>query len=127
MTLQLDKLTSSHLFLFRRPLSMVSPARGRDGRYQSLPGHDPGPRQDEVMKALQVGEFKARFSEVLKEVVKGNPVAIEYGRKKEMVAVIVPHDQYKPGNLRTLGVLDGKATCVIRKDFKLTDEDFLSS
>lgn len=78
------------------------------------------------MKTLQVGEFKAKFSEVLKEVVKGNPVAIEYGRKKERVAVIVPRDQYKPRNQRILGVLDGKATCVIRKDFKLTDEDLFS-
>ena len=79
------------------------------------------------MKTLQVGQLKAQFSEVLKEVISGNPVVIEYGRRKHKVAVIVPYDQYQSKNPRTLGILQGKARCVIHRDFKITDEEFISS
>ena len=43
------------------------------------------------MKSIQVGELKARFSEVLSEVKAGKTVVISYGRKHEKVAALVPY------------------------------------
>ena len=79
------------------------------------------------MKTLQVGELKAKFSEVLKQVIAGTPIAVEYGRRRERVAVIVPVEQYTPKTSRSIGVLQGKARCVIHEDFELADERFLEA
>jgi prevent-host-death family protein len=79
------------------------------------------------MKTMQVGELKAHFSEVLDEVKKGHEIGISYGRKKETVAVLVPFDKYRNKAKRRLGLYKGKATVVFRKDFKMTDEEFLDS
>ena len=42
------------------------------------------------MKTMSVGEFKANFSEVLKRVLGGEEIGILYGKKKEIVAKLVP-------------------------------------
>lgn len=79
------------------------------------------------MKTLPVGEFKAQFSSVLKDVENGQSVAITYGKKRAKLAVLVPYDQYAGGKRRRLGVLKGKAKYVVHDDFKLSDEEFLIS
>ena len=76
---------------------------------------------------MQVGEFKARFSEVLDEVKKGREIGIAYGRKKQTIAVLVPFDTYRSRTKRKLGLYKGKATVVFKDDFKMTDEEFLGS
>ena len=78
------------------------------------------------MKTMTVGELKAQFSEVLGQIVKnGEPVAISYGKKKEKIAAIIPYSQLKPQSERLLGLMRGRASCVIHDDFALSDEEML--
>jgi prevent-host-death family protein len=79
------------------------------------------------MKSFTVGEFKALFAVVLKEVQAGHPIAITYGKKRETLAVLVPYDQYVKTTQRQLGVLQGKASYHMHDAFKITDEEFLST
>jgi len=78
------------------------------------------------MKTLTVGEFKARFADVLKEVQDGQAVAISYGRQRRRMAVIVRYDQHTGAQSRELGVLEGKASYRIAPEFAITDEELLS-
>ena len=76
------------------------------------------------MKTMSVGEFKANFSEALKMVLAGEEIGILYGKKKEIVAKMVPKTiEKKP--MRKLGILEGKGTVKFGKDFKITEEEFL--
>jgi prevent-host-death family protein len=79
------------------------------------------------MKSIAVGEFKAQFSSVIKEVQEGHPIAITYGKKRTKLAVLVPYDQYVRSAKRRIGVLQGKASYDMRDDFKITDESFLTT
>ena len=76
------------------------------------------------MKTMSVGAFKANFSEVLKMVLAGEEIGILYGKKKEIVAKIVPKTIEKKPR-RKLGILEGKGKIEIGPDFKITEEDFL--
>ena len=77
------------------------------------------------MKTMSVGAFKANFSQVLKMVLAGEEIGILYGKKKEIVAKMVPKTTgRKPG--RKLGILEGKGTVKFGTDFKITEEEFLS-
>ncbi len=75
------------------------------------------------MKTLQVGELKKRFSEVLDKVRNGEEIAVSYGKKKELVAVIVPISKYQKKNKRNIGILAGKAGFKASKDFKISEEE----
>ena len=82
------------------------------------------------IKTFQVAEAKAHFSAIVKDVEEGNEVAIAYGKKKEKVAVIVPYGEWEKaqkGPKRQLGTLEGKMSVAFAKDFKMSDEEFLSS
>lgn len=80
------------------------------------------------MKTMTVGELKAQFSEVLGQLIKnGEPVVISYGKKKEKIAAIIPYDQLKPETERPLGLMQGRARCVMHDDFALDDEELLSA
>ena len=80
------------------------------------------------MKTMTVGELKAQFSEVLGQMLKsGEPIAISYGKKKEKIAAIVPYNQIAPKTARTLGLMKGRARCVIHDDFALSDEELLGA
>ena len=72
---------------------------------------------------MSVGELKTHFSEVLQRVLAGEEIGILYGRKKEIVAKIVPKTAGRKAR-RTLGVLNG--TIEFQKDFKITEEEFLN-
>ncbi len=76
------------------------------------------------MNILTVGEFKANFSEVLKKVIAGEEIAISYGRKKEVVARIVPKQSGKKAR-RKIGVWEGKSKIVFAKNFAITESEFL--
>ena len=78
------------------------------------------------MKSIAVGEFKAQFSSVIKELQEGHPIAITYGKKRTKLAVLVPYDQYVKSAQRQIGVLQGKAYDM-HDDFKMTDEAFLTA
>lgn len=75
------------------------------------------------MKILSVGEFKANFSEVLKKVLSGEEIGISYGKKKEIVAKLVPKTTKKAK--RKIGILEGKGKVIFSHDFKMTGEEFL--
>lgn len=75
------------------------------------------------MKVLSVGEFKANFSEVLKTVLAGEEVGISYGKKKEVVARLVPKSIAKPK--RKIGLLESKGKVVFGKGFSITEKEFL--
>ena len=79
------------------------------------------------MKSIAVGEFKALFSSVIKELQEGHPITITYGKKRTKLAVLVPYDQYVKTAKRQIGVLQSKASFTMHDDFKLTDETFLTS
>jgi len=76
------------------------------------------------MKTMSVGEFKANFSTVLKRVLAGEEIGILYGKKKEVVAKLVPKGSGKK-NKRIIGILEGKGTIKFSPDFKITEEEFL--
>lgn len=77
------------------------------------------------MKTLTVGEFKSGFSQVLKDVGHGEEIIVSYGKSKKKVAVVIPFEKYEKKPKRQLGLLEGKAFCIIKKNFKITDEEFL--
>ena len=79
------------------------------------------------MKTLAVGELKTHFSAVLEEIKEGNAVAVGYGKSKRKVAVIIPYRQYRKTVGRKLGILQGRARCRIHADFKMSDEEVLTS
>ena len=77
------------------------------------------------MKTMSVGEFKTHFSEALKSVIAGEEISIMYGKKKEIVARLVPKIIEKKSRIK-IGVLEGKAKIKFATDFKITEEDFLN-
>ena len=81
-----------------------------------------------LMKTMGIGELKAHFSEVLDEVAHGHPVVVARGKKREKLAVIISYSQYtKETASRKLGVMEGRATYRTRKDFKISDQEFLKA
>ncbi len=78
------------------------------------------------MKTIQIGDLKTHFSEILNQVKNGNEIIISYGRKKEKIAKIVPYKKTDNKTPRKLGILKGKASYKIKKDFEITDEEFLN-
>jgi len=79
------------------------------------------------LKTLPVGELKARFSEVLEKVKKGESFGSLYGKKKKPVAMIVPFADQEEKTERKIGILEGKVKIKFSEDFKMNEEDFLGS
>lgn len=79
------------------------------------------------MNLLPVGEFKAKFSEVLQKVQQGSSFGITYGKDRKKVAMVVPYKKYMKKMEFKLGLLEDKASFKIHEDFKMTDEEFLNS
>ena len=79
------------------------------------------------MKTLPLAEVKTNFSSLLKEVQTGSEIAISYGKKREVVAVIVSYKEYKRSKKRKLGTLKGKMKVIFEKDFAMTDTDLIQS
>lgn len=73
---------------------------------------------------MSVGEFKTNFSEALKSVQAGEEIGISFGKKKEVVACLVPRSSSKKAK-RKLGALEGKGKVTFRRDFKMTTEELL--
>ncbi len=44
---------------------------------------------------MTVGEFKTNFSEALKKVLAGHEISISYGKRKEIVARLIPKTHRK--------------------------------
>jgi antitoxin (DNA-binding transcriptional repressor) of toxin-antitoxin stability system len=76
------------------------------------------------MRTFTIGELKTNFSEILEWVRSGEEVAIAFGRKKEIVAFLVPKS-FLSTQKRPLGLLEGNARVVFAEDFKMTESEFL--
>lgn len=74
-----------------------------------------------------VGEFKARFSECLKRIEQGEVVAITYGRKRDVVAMLVSPPSKNGSKKRKLGKFAGKFEVKFSPDWKITEDEFLSA
>ncbi|MDP2834501.1 MAG: type II toxin-antitoxin system prevent-host-death family antitoxin [Pseudomonadota bacterium] len=77
------------------------------------------------MQTIQVGEFKARFSEIIEAVRAGETVVVSYGRSRENVAALIPISQLPAAEPRVLGILSGQASVIFAPDFEISDEVFL--
>ncbi|MEQ9296993.1 MAG: prevent-host-death protein [Cyclobacteriaceae bacterium] len=76
------------------------------------------------METYNVGEFKARFSEMIEKVKAGQSVGVTYGKKKELIGVF--ESQKPTKKKRTLGLLKGKVSYKFKDDFKFqSEEEFL--
>jgi len=79
------------------------------------------------METLKVGELKSKLSHILQRVQAGEEIIISFGKKEKKIAVLVPYDKYISDSPRPLGVLKGKAKCIIGDDFQISDEELLVS
>ncbi len=79
------------------------------------------------MKTYSVGELKAHFSEVLDLVQEGEEIAIAYGKKKKVIARIVPENKTVNLKKRKLGGLKGKMKVTFHGDWHMSDEELLNS
>ena len=79
------------------------------------------------MQTIQVGEFKARFSEMIDSVRAGETIVVAYGRNQEKVAALIPYDQLPQRQPRRLGVLAGVASVGFADDFAISDEELLGA
>lgn len=79
------------------------------------------------MKTVPVAEVRSNLSMLLKEVESGQEIGISFGRRRETIAVIVPIAEYKKIKERRLGSLAGKLTVEFKDNWKMSDEEFLSS
>jgi antitoxin (DNA-binding transcriptional repressor) of toxin-antitoxin stability system len=77
------------------------------------------------MKILTVGDLKTNFSEVLKAVQIGEEFAIAFGKRKEVIAYLIPK-QARKNSKRNIGLLEQKGKAVFKDDFKITAEAFLN-
>jgi antitoxin (DNA-binding transcriptional repressor) of toxin-antitoxin stability system len=79
------------------------------------------------MKIMTVGDFKSRFSEALDAVRGGETIVVAYGRNRRKVAVMVPYAALETRHKRPLGLLKSRVRVTFRRNFKMRDEDLLSS
>lgn len=71
--------------------------------------------------------MKNHFAKVIKEIEKGEKIAVTFGRTKRKVAVIIPFEKYfEKKETRKLGILAGKAKITFSRDFKITDEELFT-
>ncbi|MBW1998266.1 MAG: type II toxin-antitoxin system Phd/YefM family antitoxin [Deltaproteobacteria bacterium] len=78
------------------------------------------------MESIGVGELKSRFSEVLERVKRGERIVISYGKKRQRIAVLVPYEDYSFEEERRMGLLKDRGSCVIHRNFKMTDEELIN-
>ena len=78
------------------------------------------------MKTYSVGDLKTHFSEVLDMVQEGEEIAISYGKKKEVIARIVPEKKLIKSKKRKLGALKGKVKVTFHGDWEISDEELVN-
>lgn len=76
------------------------------------------------MQAFTIGEFKAKLSDILDRVSRGESVILQKGRSKKSVAILSP---FQPSNQksRKLGPLSSRGKPVF-KNWEMSEEEFLS-
>ena len=77
------------------------------------------------MKTITVGEFKAKLSEILERVSKGEEFVVSFGKKKMNIAALIPFRNYKKSKKRKIGLYNGKVKYSVSEDFKMTAEELI--
>ncbi len=75
-----------------------------------------------MKQMMTVADFKAHFSTVLEQVLKGDEIEILYGRSKKPVARLTQIEEKPKRKKRPLGLYEGKATYWEDETFQLTPE-----
>lgn len=78
------------------------------------------------MQTIQVGQLKHELSSVLEMVKSGQEFVVEFGRKHQPVAVILPYSHYKNEKKREFGILQNRGTFKLHDDFEISDEVLVS-
>jgi prevent-host-death family protein len=78
------------------------------------------------MKTMTVAEFKARFSEVLESVKRGESVEVTYGRSKKAVAIVGPPRKRRLRR-RSGGILTGKVSFEMAPGFEIDESELLEA
>ncbi len=80
-----------------------------------------------MMKAIQVGELKSHFSEILQQIqTSGEQYIIEYGKKHHKVAMLVPYDKsYERAQERKFGICKNRGSFTLNDTFEISEEEFL--
>jgi antitoxin (DNA-binding transcriptional repressor) of toxin-antitoxin stability system len=76
------------------------------------------------MKTMTIGDLKTNFSAALKKVEAGEKIAITFGRKKEIKAMLVPNENLTGLTKRKLGSLEGIVTAKFIGGHNTTEEEF---
>ena len=79
------------------------------------------------MKTYTVGDLKTHFSEVMDMVQEGEEIYITYGKKKEVIAQIIPFKKKVRKKKRKLGGLKGKMRVTFHGDWHISDEEILNA
>jgi len=79
------------------------------------------------LHSIQVGKFKAELSSILQRIQEnGEEFVIEYGKKHQKVAILIPYDRaYEQHEPRKFGLLQTKGSFKINEDFSMSDEELL--
>ena len=77
------------------------------------------------MKTYTVGDFKTHFSEIMDMVQEGEEIYVTYGKRKEVIAQIIPFKKKEKKKKRKLGGLKGKVTVKFMPDWEMSDEELL--
>jgi antitoxin (DNA-binding transcriptional repressor) of toxin-antitoxin stability system len=73
------------------------------------------------VRVLPSTEVQNHLATLLRKVQTGSGIAITFGKKREIIAVIVPYVNYKRSRKRRLGTLKGKMKVIFAKDFTMAD------
>lgn len=78
------------------------------------------------MKMMSVGEFKAKFSDVIAQVKAGEEIAVTFGKKKEIIGYFKPeHSRAKRDRVeRPLGPLKYLGYYMAEDFCETTEEEF---
>lgn len=76
------------------------------------------------MRTFTVRDLKTNFSEILAQVRLGEQIATPFGKKKEIIAYIVPRLE-QPRQKRTLGLLKVKASIHFSPDSRISEIELL--
>lgn len=79
------------------------------------------------MRAIQVAELKAHFSDVLKSIKNdGQKYIIEYGKQHEKLALLIPYDaRLDVEEARRFGLGQDLGRFSMQADFEMSDDEFL--
>ncbi|MDZ7724070.1 MAG: hypothetical protein U5R06_15000 [candidate division KSB1 bacterium] len=78
-----------------------------------------------MMKSFTQKEVENNVFKIFDLVKNGKNILIKSDRDQENLAVIIPYKKYKSKGYRQLGILEGKASYKIAKDFETSDEEIL--